>query len=152
VPGAPDTSRDQVAFASRCRARERERQLGTGFAFGVFLHGAFVGEVNVSNVRRGPFQSADIGYWIDEKHAGKGLIPEAVVAVLGYLFEKVGLHRIEISIVPRNEPSLRLISKLGIRAEGIAERFLEIDGVWEDHIRHAITAEEWHKRGKDLLS
>ncbi|NOX32098.1 MAG: hypothetical protein GXP35_18950, partial [Actinobacteria bacterium] len=69
-----------------------------------------------------------------------------------YLFETIGLHRIEISIVPRNERSLRLINKLGIRAEGIAERYLEIDGVWEDHIRHAITVEEWHERGKELLS
>lgn len=149
-PGTPDPSRDPVAFASRCTARERERQLGSGYAFGVFSRGAFVGEVNISNVRRGPFQSADIGYWVDQDQAGLGYTPEALVAVLQFAFDDVGLHRVEISIIPRNRRSLRVVEKLGIRSEGIAQRFLEINGVWEDHLRHAITAEEWTERREVL--
>lgn len=149
-PGTPDPSRDLVAFTSRCTARERERQLGSGHAFGVFHGSTFIGEVNISNVRRGPFQSADIGYWVDQQHAGRGYTPEAVVGVLGYAFEHLSLHRVEIAIIPRNRRSLRVVEKLGIRSEGVAERFLEINGVWEDHVRHAITSEEWGERRDEL--
>jgi ribosomal-protein-alanine N-acetyltransferase len=61
------------------------------------------------------------------------------------------LHRVEISIIPRNSASRRVVEKLGIRQEGIAERFLEIDGVWEDHVRYAITSEEWNRREAELV-
>ena len=66
-------------------------------------------------------------------------------------FEELGLHRVQISIIPRNTASRRVVEKLGIRDEGIAERYLEINGVWEDHIRYAITAEEWDERGDALV-
>ena len=62
------------------------------------------------------------------------------------------MHRVEISIIPRNLPSRRVVEKLGIREEGIAERFLEIDGVWEDHMRYAITSEEWVRREAELVA
>ncbi len=100
---------------------------------------------------RGPFQSAFIGYWVDQALAGRGLVPEAVVVTLRFAFEAISLHRVEISIIPRNTASRRVVEKLGIREEGIALRFLEIDGVWEDHIRYGITAEEWAVRERRLV-
>ena len=132
--------------------RERERQLGSGFGFGIFRDEVFCGEVTLSSVQRGPFQNASIGYWIDREYAGLGLVPEAVVVVLRFAFESLGLHRVEISIIPRNGPSRRVVEKLGLRNEGVAERFLEIDGRWEDHIRYAITSEEWTTRRAQLLT
>lgn len=151
VEGAPDPSRDRQAFAARCSARERERQLGTGYAYGMFFRSRFVGEINVSNAQRGPFMSAQIGYWVDEQYAGIGLVPEGLVAVMGDVFDRIGLHRIEIAIIPRNTRSIRVVEKLGIRFEGVAERYLEINGAWEDHARFAITAEEWAERRAELL-
>lgn len=151
LPGLPDVVEDPSAFASRCAARHRERQLGTGYGFGMFADGRFVGEINVSNVARGPFQNCYIGYWVDESCAGHGLVPEGLVAVLRFCFEDLHLHRCQIAIVPRNEASIRVVEKLGIRAEGIAERYLEINGAWEDHVRYAMTAEEWDERSADLL-
>lgn len=150
VPGAPDPVESRDAFAMRCGARQRERQLGTGFAYGIFVGSAFAGEINLSIVQRGPFQSSYVGYWIDEAHAGQGLMPEAVVCMCRSAFEDIGLHRVQISIIPRNTASRRVVEKLGIRDEGTAERYLEIAGVWEDHIRYAITVEEWEER-KDAL-
>jgi ribosomal-protein-alanine N-acetyltransferase len=150
-PGHADPSVDRRAFASRCAARDRERQLGTGYGFGMFHEGALVGEINVSSIQRGPFQSCYVGYWVDEKHAGKGFTPEATVVVMRFAFEELGLHRVQVAIIPRNAPSRRVMAKLGIREEGIAVRYLEINGVWEDHVRHAITAEEWANRGAELL-
>jgi ribosomal-protein-alanine N-acetyltransferase len=151
LPGGPDPVESRDAFAMRCGARHRERQLGTGYAFGIFVRGAFAGEINLSIVQRGPFQSSYVGYWIDEAHAGQGLMPEAVVCLCRSAFEDLGLHRVQISIIPRNSASRRVVEKLEIRDEGTAVRYLEIDGVWEDHIRYAMTAEEWWERRDQLI-
>ena len=91
-----------------------------------------------------------MGYWVDEAVAGHGYVPEAVVVALAFAFDELELHRIEISIIPRNHRSLRVVEKLGIRREGVAERFLQINGAWEDHARFAITAEEWVLRRDEL--
>src|SRR3954471_15882572 len=92
VLGQPDVVEDRDAFNVRCSARQRERQLGTGFGFGVFVDGDFAGEINLSSVQRRPFQSAYVGYWIDEKHAGHGYIAEGLVVLMKYCFEELGLH------------------------------------------------------------
>jgi ribosomal-protein-alanine N-acetyltransferase len=151
-PNAPDVVEDRAAFALRCHAREREWQLGTGFGFGIFVQGRFSGEINLNSVQRGPFQNAYVGYWVDEAQAGNGYVPEAVVMVARFAFDDLGLHRIQISIVPRNAASRRVVEKLGVRAEGVAERYLEINGTWEDHIRFAMTSEEWEQRRVELTS
>ena len=143
IHGQPDVVEDRDAFAVRCSARQRERQLGTGYGFGIFVNGDFAGEINLSAVQRGPFQSAYVGYWIDEKHAGNGYMPESLVVLAQYAFDDLHLHRIQISIIPRNSASRRVVEKLGVREEGIAVRYLEINGVWEDHVRYGLTAEEW---------
>ena len=148
--GAPDVIEDPHAFTVRCNARDRERQMGAGFGFGVFVDGAFGGEINITNIQRGPFQNAYVGYWIDEKHAGKGYTPEGVVVVCKFAFEQLGLHRLQISIIPRNKASRRVMEKLQYREEGVAQRYLEINGVWEDHVRYAITSEEWEERRDEL--
>lgn len=149
---SPHLAEDQRSFDSRCALRERERQLGSGYGFGIFYDGRFVGELTLSSIQRGPLQSAFVGYWIDEAVAGRGLMPESVVVVLQYAFETLRLHRIEINIIPRNRPSRRVVEKLGLRFEGVAERYLEIDGAWEDHGRYAITAEEWADRAPQLVA
>ncbi len=152
MPGQPDVIEDRDAFAVRCSARQRERQLGVGYGYGVFVDGVFAGEVNLSSVQRGPFQSAYVGYWIDEKQAGNGYTPEALVAVARLAFDELRLHRVQIAIIPRNTASRRVVEKLGVREEGVAERYLEINGIWEDHVRYAVTAEEWDERGARLCS
>jgi ribosomal-protein-alanine N-acetyltransferase len=151
TPGAPDPVESRDAFAVRCGARQRERQLGTGFGYGIFVNGHFAGEINLSIVQRGPFQSAYVGYWVDEACAGQGYMPEALVCLCKAAFDDLHLHRVQISIIPRNTASRRVVEKLDIRDEGIAQRYLEINGVWEDHIRYAITAEEWEERREELL-
>ena len=142
----PDPTYDRDAFASRCAQRDRERHNGVAYAYGLFIQGDFAGEVNLNMVQRGALMSATIGYWIDEKYAGQGYIAEGVVVLMRHSFEDLGLHRLEICIVPRNANSRRVMEKLSIREEGTALRFLEINGVWEDHVRYAITAEEWEQR------
>jgi ribosomal-protein-alanine N-acetyltransferase len=148
--GAPPAAEDRASFASRCALRERERQLGTGYGFGIFVGRRFAGEITLSSIQRGPFQTGHVGYWIDRDLAGRGYVPEAVVVVLAFAFDTIALHRVEISIIPRNRASLRVVEKLGMRSEGVAERYLEIDGNWEDHAKFAMTAEEWNRRRDEL--
>ena len=150
--GAPYPAEDRPAFHSRCALRERERQMQTGFSFGTFVDGQLRGELTLSSILRGPFQSASIGYWIDQAVAGNSYTPEAVVVVLRYAFEVLNLHRVEISIIPRNAPSLRVAEKLGLRMEGVTVGYLEIDGRWEDHARFAITIDEWRDRRDELAA
>lgn len=146
TPGAPDVVEDPRAFAARCSARDRERQMGTGFGFGIFVDGRFAGEINLSGIQRGPFQNAYVGYWIDEALAGNGYTPEAGAVLFRFAFDELDLHRVQVSIIPRNHSSRRVAEKLELRDEGTAVRYLRINGVWEDHIRYAITAEEWEER------
>jgi ribosomal-protein-alanine N-acetyltransferase len=150
--GHADPADDQQAFTVRCSSRRRERQLGTGWGFGIFVGSALIGEINLNNVVRGAFQSAHVGYWVDERQAGNGYTPEALVALARFAFVDQGLHRIQVSIVPRNTASRRVAEKLDLRCEGLAERYLEIDGVWEDHLRFAMTAEEWTVRADELAA
>jgi len=148
--GAPLPPVDAVSFSARCGMRERERQLGSGFGFGIFVEGRFGGEITLSSIQRGPFQNGSIGYWIDQDLAGSGFVPEAVVVVLQFAFETLRLHRIEVAIIPRNLASRRVVEKLNLRNEGVALGFLEINGEWEDHVRYAMTSEEWAVRGPEL--
>ena len=76
---------------------------------------------------------------------------ESLVVLAQYAFENLHLHRLEICIIPRNSNSRRVMEKLDIRTEGVAERFLEINGTWEDHVRYGITIEEWNERREDFL-
>lgn len=151
-PKAPDPAVNRDAFASRCAARDRERQSGVGYAFGIFVDNAFAGEINLNNVLRGAMQSVTIGYWIDEARAGKSYMSEAVLVATRFALEDLQLHRVEICIIPRNHNSRRVMEKLGYREEGIAERFLEINGTWEDHVRYGFTIEEWRTRRDELVA
>ncbi|MGB9344563.1 MAG: GNAT family protein [Ilumatobacteraceae bacterium] len=147
-----DPATDRGAFTSRCQQRDRDRAAGSAYQFGLFVDQQVAGEVNLNNVIRGAMQSGTIGYWIDQRHAGHSYVAEAVVVVLQFAFEQLMLHRVEICIVPRNARSRRIMEKLAIREEGLAQRYLEINGTWEDHIRYGMTVEEWIDRRDELLA
>ncbi len=151
-PSGPDPARNREAFANRCAARDRERHAGNAYALGIFVGNSFAGEINLNNVVRGAMQSATIGYWIDRSRAGNSYMSESVAVLAKFAFEQLGLHRLQISIVPRNAASRRVVEKLKIREEGTAERYLEINGVWEDHYRFALTTEEWSSRRDELAA
>jgi ribosomal-protein-alanine N-acetyltransferase len=156
-PGSPDPATDPDAFRARCGAWDRQRQFDAAYGFGLFRIGEggdeeFIGEVSLGSVQRGPFQSAYIGYWVAEEHAGHGYVPEGVALIVQYAFDQLHLHRLEAAIVPRNAASRRVAEKLGLREEGTARRFLQIRGVYEDHVRYAITRDEWDVRAGEIRS
>ncbi|MEZ5372688.1 MAG: GNAT family protein [Microthrixaceae bacterium] len=151
-PAQGDPVEDRGAFVARCAARLREIETGAGYGFGLFCADGYAGEINLSNIRRGPAQTALLGYWVDQTLAGRGLVPEGVVLALRFAFEDLGLHRVEAGVLPRNAASLRVMEKLGLTDEGITRGMLEINGRWEDHRRFAMLAEDWADRREALLT
>lgn len=101
-----------------------------------------IGQLTVSGITFGSARWAQIGYWIDEGFAGRGLVPLAVAMACDYCFETMNLHRIEIAIRPENIKSLRVVEKLGFREEGLRPAYLHIDGDWRDHLVFALNADE----------
>ena len=104
-----------------------------------------LGRVTLGRVIRGPFQNAFLGYWVDVGTQGKGVMTEAVRAVVGYAFDTLALHRVQAGVMPRNAASIRVVEKVGFRSEGLAVRYLQIAGKWEDHVIFALTREEWRR-------
>jgi ribosomal-protein-alanine N-acetyltransferase len=133
-----------------CAALRKAGRNGSMLPFVITYGGVFVGQVNVSNVVHGVLRSASVGYWIDSRMAGRGIVPSAVALVVDHCFTTVGLHRIEIDIRPENDASLRVVAKLGLRREGYYERYLDIDNGWRDHVAFAVTREEL--QGQTMLS
>jgi ribosomal-protein-alanine N-acetyltransferase len=105
-------------------------------------NGDLVGIFTVSQIVRGYFQSAYLGYYANARHAGKGLMAESMRLVLDHAFGPLSLHRLEANIQPGNAPSIALARGAGFRLEGYSPRYLLIGGRWRDHERYAITADE----------
>ena len=130
---------------------QRSWAAGSAYAFAVLdaeLGDRLVGRVALSNVVRGPWQNATLGYWIDKDALGRGHATRAVQLVLRFAFEHAGLHRVQPAIIPRNIRSVRVAEKAGFRLEGRALRYLKINGRWEDHDVYALTVEDWEAMGK----
>jgi [ribosomal protein S5]-alanine N-acetyltransferase len=107
--------------------------------------GQIMGAVNLNQIARGPFQSCTMGYWIGREFTRQGYMAEAVKLAVAHAFGELGLHRVEANIIPRNEPSRALIQACGFRFEGLAKRYLQINGRWEDHEHWAMTVEDWRR-------
>lgn len=115
------------------------------YAFGIFIHAndELVGRVALSNVSRGGWQNATLGYYVDEAHNGRGYATQAVRLILDFAFGRARLHRVQAAVLPRNVASQRVLQKSGFSREGRSTKYLQINGVWEDHDVYAITAEDW---------
>lgn len=124
------------------RSLLRQARQGTLLPFVVTYDDELVGQLTVGGVTYGSLCSAHIGYWIDRRVAGRGIMPTAVALAVDHCFRTLGLHRAEINIRPENTASLRVVEKLGLREEGLRVRYLHIAGAWRDHRSFAVTAEE----------
>lgn len=105
--------------------------------------GAIVGVVNVSEIVRAALQSAYLGYYAFQAHAGQGYMTEGLALVLRHAFRRLGLHRLEANIQPRNLASRKLVRRLGFRKEGFSPRYVKVGGRWRDHERWAIVRDAW---------
>ena len=139
VPTGSPTVPSFRAMAGYLRSEARS---GRMLPFIITYEGEFAGQVTVGGITWGSLSSAHVGYWVDERFAGRGVVPTAVALAVDHCFFTAGLHRIEINVRPENVASLRVVAKLGLRDEGMRQRLLHIDGAWRDHRSFAVTAEE----------
>ena len=102
--------------------------------------GRVVGSIGLSNLSRGPFQNCSLGYSLDADCQGRGLMHEALQAVIAEAFAPaINLHRLQAAVRPENGRSLAVLARLGFADEGLARNYLYIDGAWRDHRLFAIT-------------
>jgi ribosomal-protein-alanine N-acetyltransferase len=137
----PTTRRQAAAYVQRSGRLDYDGRV-------ICLRGSgeLVGMVNVSQIFRGGFQSGYLGYWIGAPFEGQGLMREALGLALRRVFGALRLHRVEANIQPRNRRSIALVKGWGFRREGYSPRYLKFDGEWRDHVRFALTVEEWRAR------
>jgi ribosomal-protein-alanine N-acetyltransferase len=129
-------------YHAMLRSLRRQARAGTALPFAIQVDGQLAGQITVSNIVRGAFNSGSVGYWVDQRVAGRGVMPTALALVVDHCFGVVGMHRLEANIRPENVASRRVVDKLGFRAEGLQERMLAIDGAYRDHLGYAVTTED----------
>ena len=146
TPWEPTWAADELsraAFRRRLRRYAQAQRAGTGQMYFVFDRktGDLLGGCQLSNIRQGVAQSAaSLGYWMGRRHAGKGLMTDAVVTLVRHAFDRLGFHRIEAACLPANVASRRVLTKAGFTAEGTARKYLKINGEWQDHLLFAVVA------------
>lgn len=147
APWEPVWASDELtkgAYRRRIKRYQKEARLDTAYAFFVFRKedDKLIGGCTLSNVRRGVTQCCALGYWIGERFARQGYMHDAVRALVPFVFSTLGLHRIEAACLPTNEASINLLTKQGFQQEGLARRYLQINGEWRDHILFALLEDE----------
>lgn len=152
TPWEPQWARDELtraAFRRRLRHYVRESREDLGYAFFIFRGGEerVIGGLTLSNVRRGVAQSASLGYWLGAPHIRRGHMASAVTATLDFGFSELRLHRVEAACLPTNAASIRVLERCGFQREGLARRYLKINGIWQDHLLFARLSDDNNAAG-----
>ena len=147
MPWEPVWADDELtrsAFRRRIKRYQKETRLDSAYVFFVLRESddALVGGCTISNVRRGVTQCCTLGYWIGSQFARQGYMTGALRALLPFVFRTLGLHRIEAACLTDNDASKNLLARVGFRQEGLARRYLLINGEWADHLLFALLKEE----------
>lgn len=130
----------KISFRRRLKHYARDLREDMGYAFFLFrsTDDCLLGGLTLSNVRRGVTQACTLGYWIGASYAGQGFMTAGVGAVIPFVFDSLRLHRIEAACLPNNDASRCLLERSGFLREGLARRYLKINGVWQDHLLYAL--------------
>lgn len=126
-----------------------QRASRNGSALPLFLirrDGTLLGAITLDTIRRGPAQSATIGYWIGQPFARQGYMREAIGAVVQHAFTEMELSRIEAACLPENTPSRGVLERSGFKYEGVAQSYLQINGRWRNHVLYSNLRHD--RRGK----
>jgi ribosomal-protein-alanine N-acetyltransferase len=142
TPWEPIWNEDDLTRASfRLRVKRAAREIASDEAYSLFIFDnrtdTLLGGLTLGLVRRGVAQACTLGYWMGQRHSGQGHMTEAVRGALRFAFSDLALHRVEAACLPNNEPSRRLLERVGFQREGVARAYLRINGVWNDHLLYA---------------
>ena len=144
-PWEPRWTKDELDRATWRHRIQRYREdflEGTAVPLFVFENssGKLLGGITLGNIRHGVAQSGQIGYWIGERYAGRGIMPEALKLLTKHAFDTLRLHRLEAACIPDNHRSIRVLEKAGFQREGLLRSYLRINGVWQDHFIYGLIA------------
>jgi ribosomal-protein-alanine N-acetyltransferase len=147
TPWEPTWNEDDLTRASfRLRAKRAAREISTDEAYSLFIFEAhtetLLGGLTLGLIRRGVAQACTLGYWMGRRHAGRGHMTEAVRGAVRFAFSDLALHRVEAACLPNNEPSRRLLERIGFRHEGVARAYLKINGNWADHLLYGVLSSD----------
>ena len=148
-PPAPEGHDTTPYWRSQTLKSLMEFQSGSAARFVLSLRddpARIIGAANFSQISRGPFQAAILGYKIAANDEGKGLMHEALQSTISYVFEELRLHRIHANYIPNNVRSGRLLARLGFAIEGYAKDYLFINDAWRDHVLTALTNQHFNAR------
>lgn len=144
-----EPSKDEKFYVKQYHKKQLEKELSDiendrSFRLWIFKkqdEGRIIGSVGFNNIVKGAFLSCHLGYKLDKDEINKGYMTEAIDKGIDIMFNRFGLHRIEANIMPKNKRSLRVVEKLGFYNEGLAYKYLKINGNWEDHIHMVLLNE-----------
>ena len=141
----PSDDLTRSGFRRRLRRYAEDAAADRTYPFLVFRESdeTLLGGVTLANVRRGIVQAGTIGYWVGLPYAAQGVMTAALRVLLPTLFGELNLHRIEAACIPTNTPSVRVLEKCGFTREGLARRYLCINGVWQDHLLYGMLHEDF---------
>lgn len=131
------------AYVARFGTRRTASRTHAGYVARRRDDDSLVGVFNFSEIVRGSFHSAYLGYYGFRGNAGKGYMKEGLVLALDAAFGPLALHRVEVNVQPANARSIALVERLGFTREGFSRGYLRIAGRWRDHVRFAMLAEDW---------
>jgi [ribosomal protein S5]-alanine N-acetyltransferase len=128
-------------FNFRARVKHYQQQMRDDASYPFFIfhqhEGHLLGAVTASNVRRGVAQMCSVGYWIGERFAHQGYMSEALCGLVSHALGNLALHRVEAACLPANAASIAVLQRNGFVQEGIAQKYLQIAGKWQDHLLFA---------------
>jgi ribosomal-protein-alanine N-acetyltransferase len=141
----PGNDLTRSAYRARMRRYARDVRADAAYPFFIFRRtdGELLGGLTLGQVRRGVAQAASLGYWIGAPYAGQGYMTDAVRTLVPFVFDHLRLRRIEAACLPTNDPSIRLLEKVGFQREGYARSYLCIAGEWRDHLLYALLSTDW---------
>lgn len=144
-PAWPENCLSLDFFKRRLARQVRDWQSDRGYSFLVFTkeNSSLIGGVNINHVCRGAAQYASLGYWLDRDAQGVGYMAEALRLVIDYGFNELELHRFHAGCLQDNKRSINLLLKLGFVEEGMAEKYVQINGKWQDHRLFGLPVERW---------
>jgi [ribosomal protein S5]-alanine N-acetyltransferase len=145
VTRGADFFRESAQIALPAKERRAARN-GESFSFRVMLKNddrEFIGNVSLRNVLPFPVHAATLGYALDGEYEGKGVMGEAVRAVIDFGFQRLNLRRIEACCMPANVRSAALLERVGFEREGLLRSSYFVNERWEDHLIWSRINENW---------
>ncbi len=141
-PVEPQWSRDALGkggFMRRLRNARSLWQRRAGLAFFIFIkpHHTLIGGITASWLDTGRPGTAMVGYWLDGRYEGQGLMGDALRSVSTLVHQEHHIRRIEAACLPHNTRSMKLLHACGFQREGYCRSYLKINGVYEDHVLFA---------------